>query len=130
MSALDRFTNTKLELVCAIEAILWGFWVGNTIWDVSATSRTWSIMTKIAPEWLIGLIVFVLGLLQLISIIFNYYTFRQWLSIIAIFIWTTVSLAFIFSDYRATATAIYPIFVIISAIVYGEVLFQRRVSTI
>lgn len=127
--ACNRILATKLEALCALEAILWGLWTANPFWNIYNSSSVWKTMNAIAPEWLLGSVVLALGLFQILSIALNCNRWRQYLAVVAIFLWSLISLAFIVGNYQGTASVTYPIFVIMSMVVYTEVLFERKITT-
>ncbi len=59
-------TSKRLEILCAIEAIIWGFWLGNPWWDTFTIATSYVWMANLMPEWIWGWSVGLLGVGQLI----------------------------------------------------------------
>ena len=117
----------KLELICAIEAILWGTWL-LVPWDMFSASKTFRFMNTIAPEWVWGLTVCLLGVCQLCGLLVKSYKTRRLAAVLSIFTWTLVSIAVIAGNYQSTATIIYPVFVVMSILIYSETTLWKKLE--
>jgi hypothetical protein len=117
------------EIVVAMEAILWGLWIGNPHWDAFSTSSAYTWMEHLAPEWLWGYGIMALGVVQLIAVLWlRSIKLRTLMALLGIFTWMMVVVAFGLGNWQSTAVVVYSVFAIIQAIIYtdGLVVLQRR----
>lgn len=115
---VDRIYVDALEISTSSVAVAWGFWLLLPN-DTYGSSSTYDLLARLAPEWMVGLAMLALGVLQTIALL------RQWdamlgrLALVGFFMWTVITLAFLFGNPFATAF-----------IVYGHVAMGNAILTV
>jgi hypothetical protein len=127
MNIKNIFTNLsirgkQLEFIPAIFCVLWGFWIGNPWWVAFNSSSAFRLMNKIAPEWLWGLSIFLVGLFQLIFLFTKNLKFRLFSSLLSCFSLISLSVIFAFGNYESTATINYIVLALCAWLGYTELL--------
>ncbi len=117
-----------LELGGAAWAIMWGFWVGNTWWDVFPSSPTFRTMGLVAPEWLWGTTVFVIGAGQLLALYNDSLTWRFRISGAAFFLWGGITTLFLMGNAFSTATVTYGMMWTIATIVAAKLWWREKMN--
>ena len=110
----------KLELLSALAAILWGFWILNPAWDTFPTSLAFRMMARIASEEIWGEAVLLLGLAQLVVILRFGKRTRRVFAFISIFTWVTISTFFFIGNFSSTAGPTYSVIAMIATLAYIE----------
>ena len=97
------------------------FWldVVTTAWGVVLllpfqtfqTSNSFPILAEVAPEWLMGLVFFLLGLTQIYSMLRPEWKIHRVTTFIACLIWAFVSVGLFIANPTGTSSAIYPFIV-------------------
>lgn len=116
----------KLEVLCAVQAIMWGFWIGNPWWQSFAVSQAYVWMNALAPEWIWGWGVGLLGLAQLIAVWRRRLRWRYALALLGIFVWILIAVAFALGNWRSTAMLNSSFFALAQALNYVELETWRR----
>ena len=114
MSPLQRLRELLMEkdfefteLFNGAIAFSWGLWLVAP-WSTFDSSPTFIEMQKLAPEWIWGIIVFLFGTIQLISLILNWWQCRRKSTLIMSLTWVYISYLFITANSSSTTTIIYP----------------------
>ena len=111
--------DRKLEIICALGAIWWGIWVGNTWWETFTLAAAYTWMMQIAPEWFWGAGVGLIGILQLSMVLWNRcLLWRVAMALVSIFTWLLVTLAFVLGNWHTTGVVMYGMLTLIQTFIY------------
>ncbi len=124
MNIVKNFTLHRkyLEFIPALFNLLWGFWIGNTWWAAFASSSAFSMMNKLAPEWVWGWSVGLVGLFQSVALFTNRLKLRLVAAFFSVFTLVSMSVLFGFGNYRSTAVINYAMFAFCAWLGYTEIL--------
>lgn len=107
---------------------LWGVWLLNPNWATFASSPTFQVMQKIAPEWLWGSGFLLLGLSALTAQWQGWRRVEIGVTLVAAFMWGLVTVTFAVSNIAATATPIYGALTLYAADTFSRLFNQYRWS--
>lgn len=103
--------SRPLEFILAIQAILYGGWLLLPI-DTFNVSPTFSIMKGIAPEYVWGVVIFGVGVIQFFGLFTENILARRVLGFMDLFLWLMVDLAL----WLASTSSLAPIFISTSVV--------------
>jgi len=123
MNIAKTFTLHRkyLEFIPALFNLLWGFWIGNTWWVSFASSSAFSMMNKLAPEWIWGTGVGIVGLFQLAALFIGKLKLRMWAALLSVFTLTSMSILFGAGNFKSTAVINYAVLALCSWLGYNEI---------
>lgn len=111
------FHTDTLELALACFAIAWGGWV-LLPFDAFASSATFALMAKLAPEWAWGITLLALGAAHFAIVLVGAIKARRAAVFVGAFAWTVIALIFILSNPLSTATVTYSLLAILNALAF------------
>ena len=95
------------ELFLALISVTWGLWVASPFWSAFSASSSFRVMAEIAPEWVWGAVMTVVGLLKIHSIVSQNYRLKRIAFTVSLFVWSSIGISFILVSPYAVGTAIY-----------------------
>lgn len=104
-------------------ALLWGFVLILPI-NTFGNSPSYANMKEIAPEWAWGLFIAIVGLTQLLSLVFSMQKLRKEISLAMFASWVFLSISFMTVGNVTTAWAVYPAFAFFSFGSYFHLTFR------
>lgn len=113
------------EAISGIAATGWGLIVLLPV-ATFGTSHTYDAMASLAPEWAWGLAVLLVGILQLLTLLLDWHSWRRHTAFLAFCAWLFMSVMFIRANAASTATAIYPTMALAAAWAYWRLSLLRR----
>jgi len=111
-----------LEFLPALFQVLWGLWILNPFENTFKITSAYNLMGTLAPEWVWGLILFVIGLFQLVVIFKGNLHLRAVSSILCLFIFITMSILIIFGNPASVTIPTYFMFALCEWFAYTEIL--------
>jgi nitrate reductase gamma subunit len=123
-------SGKRLEYVCAFAAILWGLWVVNPFWNTfdPTKSSVFRSMSEVAPEWVWGLVILLIGILQFVSRRTMNIKFRSISSFLAMFVWITLSIFYLMGNYASPGISMYVIYTAMNYIVFLYAIHDGKVA--
>lgn len=115
-----------LEFWVSLFSCLWGFWLLNPYFDSFQVSTSFLAMGTLAPEWVWGFAIFLLGLLQIYVLISKYNLDRKRLAFLSMLIWCFISVGFFISNIQALACVIHPMVAFANGLVYIRLSTRNR----
>ena len=110
------------ELYSGVTVLLWGLWVANPYYNTYATSILFQDLANLpVPEDTQGIIVAIIGLLQLIGLFFGNIRIRKITSFSIVLVWLFLSIMFVRANPASTATVIYPMLTIAAIWAYWRI---------
>jgi len=111
-----------MQLGEAITLMLWGMWVGTTLFDAFSAAKVFHLMNDIASEEIWGMSIFLVGALQLALLYTEHTTISSVLSLLGMFAFIIITVFFALSNWASTATPMYFAFSIYSGLAFAEAL--------
>lgn len=96
-----------LETWISVVAVLWGIWLANPHVNVFATSPGFASMQFVAPQWVWGVLVGGVGVVQILARFAEHNTIRKWTALSQAALWTAVGLALAWQNWRFLSTVTY-----------------------
>ena len=122
--------KTKImQLGEAITLMLWGAWVGTTLFDAFVSAKVFYLMNQIASEIVWGTAIFVIGMLQMVFLYTKHNFISSILSLLGMFAFIVITVFFALSNWASTATPMYFAFSIYSALAFSESMEIRKLGT-
>ncbi len=121
--------NRKLTVLCAVTMIIWGVWIGNPWWATFPSSTAYDWMARLAPEYLWGWGIGLLGLCQLVvALRSRHESLHIAAAIGGMFVWFLIAVAFGLGNWRSTAVIVYSFVAAVQALIYIDdlILLQRH----
>lgn len=111
-----------IEFISALVALSWGAWVANPFFSVyEHAPEIYSGSAEIAPEWVWGSFIFVVGAVQMTSLAMANRDMRKHASFVAFFMWTLATFAALNGPSAfTTAPVTYPVLTFMSAWAYAR----------
>lgn len=113
--ALVTYEIELVEIMSGIAAVSWGVWLINPALDTFITSYTFYTMAAVAPEWLWGTCMIVIGVAQVESVISHKLVRRKVSSLMLSIMWMFISAVFLYANVASTAGVIYSVFAFFTA---------------
>jgi len=111
------------EFITALMIFLWGLWIAMPF-DTFPSTSIGGLLDRIAPELFWGVTGTLLGGGWLLcAILGNKYRLRRFIVFGIILFWAIITISAITSNYKATATVIYPCILLIIANLYYKIVF-------
>lgn len=118
-----------IEFMSGLAMALWGLWL--LIPWVTFSTPAYAFMYNLAPEWIWGAAMLVLGATQLSYVLLGNIQHRKWSMQIATLVWLFIAVNFAIARIESTAVPIYSVFsllcywastklVILSSLTYGK----------
>lgn len=108
--ALISYEIELVEIMSGIAAVCWGLWLINPLFVTFDSSQTFYAMAMLAPEWMWGWAMLVIGFFQVESVITHSLSRRKKTSLILSIMWIFITAIFAYANVRSTAIAIYGTF--------------------
>ena len=121
--------NKILQLGEAVTLMLWGAWVGTTLFSSFSAAKVFTLMSKIASEEFWGGSIFLIGTLQLLFLYTKYTKISCMLSLLGMFGFIIITIFFALSNWASTATPMYIAFSIYSGLAFAEALEAKKLET-
>lgn len=102
------------EFLSALALIGWGFWLLAPWWETFNSSPSFQAMAYVAPEWVWGATVAILGLCQMAAFVGEHRNVRIATALGGVFIWSSVSLMFGLGNIASTGAIAYALFALSS----------------
>jgi len=111
--------NGRYPEVClSITAVAWGIWVLNPFWDAFASSPTFSVMQKIAPEDIWGVLGLLLGGSLLYGSIRQYRPVMRWSTLGLCLFWLIVTISVGISNVKGPGLIAYAVYTWLNALAH------------
>lgn len=115
--------SAHLAGISGAGAFFWGLWILMPH-DTFPTSISYNVMASLAPEWVWGLVVMVVGAAQIATTLSTRgWKLRASANFATFVTWVFIATMFIVSNWLSTATVIYPL---LAAVAFGS--FFRRLQ--
>jgi len=118
-----------MQLGEAITLMLWGAWVGTTLFDAFSAAKVFYLMNQIASEIVWGTTILVIGMLQMVFLYTKHNFISSILSLLGMFAFIVITVFFALSNWASTATPMYFAFSIYSALAFSESMEIRKLGT-
>jgi hypothetical protein len=116
----------QLEFIPGLFLSLWGLWVLSPWWETFHASSAYVFMNSLAPEWVWGLTVMLIGLFQLFFVFKGSLTPRMVMAGLSMFACFTMMVLYAFGDFRSTGVINMFVFGICAWLGYMEILADMR----
>jgi hypothetical protein len=109
----------RLELVCGLAMALWGLWLLVPCWDTFGSSRVFYMLETIAPEWVWGAAMALLGLARLVMWYKDGHLirFRRAFAVTSMFVWVLLVVLYALGNLMTTGVPIYATLVIAESVI-------------
>lgn len=124
--ALITYEIELVEIMSGIAAIAWGVWLINPTLHTFQSSDTFATMRLIAPEWIWGVVMILVGFLQVESVLSHKISRRKHTSFMLAVMWIFITALFAHANIASTGIAIYGVFA--TATVWGYLRLSQRVE--
>jgi hypothetical protein len=124
---MNILMKKPLELMSAITLIIWGVWVGCPFFDSFQVSNVFHMMEKVAPEWLWGTFILLLGITKLLIMNTKYMKLRIVVAVLIMLTFSILSVFYALGNWMSTAAPMYIAFTILSWFSYMEILYEKKV---
>lgn len=94
--------NTAAIIILGVYTTVWGMWVANPFWNVFSRAPLYSWMHALAPEWVWGLVAFVVGILMIHGVIRHSYRSLVTGALVGYFHWLMIAVMYFGGDWRNT----------------------------
>lgn len=126
VTVLGALRPRPLELLGVLWAVGWGLWVGNPYWEVFPGSSTFRIMAIVAPEWVWGTAMIVLGVQHLCALYNENLIWRYYSSVVAFLIWAFTAIVLMIGNLASTATVTYVMLVSMCGLVMAKLMLLLK----
>ncbi len=124
----------KDVFILSLYTTLWGLWVANPYWDTFSKAGIYEKLKDLAPEWVWGLAVLVIGISMFLSFaINNWYPGISWSARIGTLVWFVIFLFYISTDATSTAwitaftiTLLYALITVNTSVNYSKGYFNNQ----
>lgn len=120
-----RNLKSKLELIPAIYAIMWGLWLIFP-WDTFVSSEIFHLMAEIAPEMAWGIFILLIGLSQILFLFVGKIRLCTLSSLLLMFLFISLSIFAAVGNFKSTAMPSFIVMALASWLSYGELLAVAR----
>ena len=124
--ALITYDIELVEIMSGVASLSWGLWLLNPIFNTFVSAPTFNTMSSIAPEWLWGFAMFVIGIIQIESVLSHSLRRRKLSSIILATMWIFITSVFAHANISSTGVVIYGTFAIFT--VWSYLRLSQRVE--
>jgi len=120
----NKFTLQEkyLEFFPALFQVLWGLWILNPWVNTFAITNAYRLMADIAPEWVWGLAIFLIGIFQIIVIFTPNLRLRVLSSITCLFIFVVLAFLILAGNAGSVTIPTYLVFALCEWFAYTELL--------
>ena len=112
----------ELEFLPALYLSLWGLWILNPWVNSFPSSPAFIEMGHLAPEWVWGAVIAVVGLFQMTILFTEKYKLRGVAALLSMFALFSMSMLVFFSNYASTGGITYLIIAVCAWLGYTEIL--------
>jgi len=120
--------NKILQLGEAVTLMLWGAWVGNTLFSVFPVSNVFHLMEQVASEEIWGVSIFLIGTLQLLFLYTKYSKISCFLALLGMFTFIILSVFYAVGNWASTAAVMYFAMSMYSALAFTEALEIKKLD--
>lgn len=113
------------ELLNGVMATALGAWLLLPFQTFTSTP-TFGAMRDLAPEWLWGCGIVIIGLAQLVGLIADWWRWRRQVALASIFVWASLSTLVVFSNPASPDAAMYLVLSLSVGWAYLRLRFHRR----
>jgi hypothetical protein len=106
-----------VEFIIGVATVVWGAWVGNPFWDAFSIAPHAQFL-ELAPEWVWGLFIGVLGGVHLTAVTVDVIKLRKQVAFLSFLSWLFILLTFGVERIYGPATSLYFIITLAQAWVY------------
>lgn len=110
IKSLITYEVEMVEIMSGVASFLWGIWLLNPVFDSFYSTPTFDTMAQIAPEWVWGAVMCIIGFAQIESTVLHRLNARKVTSITLATMWIFITTLFAYSNIASTATVIYATF--------------------
>lgn len=110
VKAMITYEIELVEIMSGIAAFSWGLWLINPAFNSFASTKTFDTMAMLAPEWMWGIAMMLIGFFQVESVLSHRLSRRKTTSIILSTMWIFITALFAYANVASTATVIYGTF--------------------
>jgi hypothetical protein len=103
------------EFFLGIISLVWGLWVLSPWWNAFDGQVAFAVMQQIAPEWVWGCVMTIVGVLKVATILSEQPKAKQYVFLVSLFVWSCVAISFVASSPFAVGSPIYILFVFANA---------------
>ena len=119
----------RLEFIPALYLVWWGVWVANPFWNTFTTSSVYSTLAELAPEWMWGTTVLVIGILFIIFLFGDNLQIRLVLTLLSCFTFMVLCITYALGNIASTGLIAYGVMALCSWLGYTELLSSIRGKT-
>jgi len=112
--------NKILQLGEAITLMLWGAWVGTSLFDAFSTAKVYDLLKAVASEEAWGIFTFLAGAIQLAFLYTKYIRISCILSLVGMLVFIMLTVFYLHGNWASTAVPAYLAFSIYSALAFAE----------
>jgi hypothetical protein len=112
------YDTEPVEVFLGATAILLGLLLLNPWTDTFASTSVYDTLSAVAPEYIWGASLLMLGWARLYAVLLNLHSLRQTVAFCGFLLWLFVTIAFAHANPAATAVPVYGMFSLASAWVY------------
>lgn len=114
------------ELLGAFAALCWGFWVLSPWWSAYTVDPAFSILARLIPEWVVGMVFVTIGTVQLIALVSDFRHARKHGAFVAAFLWLSLTSLLCMANYQAPAWVLYGCLALTEAWAFLRIVADRR----
>jgi hypothetical protein len=104
-----HYDTRALEFTLSFQCVAWGIWLILPL-DTFSSSQVYSIISRILPEWVWGIIFLTAGILQIYSVHQYHWAFRRLMATVVLFLWVIVDVSLWVSRSSSAASITYLVF--------------------
>lgn len=123
---MNMIMKKPFEFVSALTLILWGSWVSAPWFNSFQVSNVFNMMEKVAPEFVWGAFVLLLGIIKVVILHTKYIKLRIAISILVMFTFSLLTTFYALGNWMSTAAPMYLSFTVISWFSYMEILYDKK----
>jgi hypothetical protein len=111
-----------LEFFPALFEVLWGLWILNPFENTFKITTAYRVMASIAPEWVWGTVILLIGIFQLVVIFTPNLRLRLASSVACLFVFIVLALLILAGNVGSVTIPSYLVFALCEWFAYTELL--------
>jgi len=90
------------EFVMGIIAMIWGLWLLNPAWDSYVSTPSYAPLETLAPEWIVGVGMFMVGAAQIVALLLEARSWRRATALMMVSAWVFIGVTFGYANIAST----------------------------